>query len=103
MARIVISLVNIGYEIDAFLDDNHDGREPDAVICRDFGGDIPPDVSVREIFEHLTEFMGTYEQKRRKKAAKKKTKKKGKVVKKGGPLKPRTVKKKATSKRKKKK
>lgn len=67
MARILITLDAIGYEVDAFAHDNlsHDPLQADAMTCRDFGGDHKPDVVMVEMFDHLKKWLGNYEKRQR--------------------------------------
>jgi len=55
-AVIRITVVPIGYEIDAYVEeDEPDKTEPSAMVCRDFSGNVDTTAMVIALFDELTE------------------------------------------------
>ncbi len=55
-AVIKITVVPIGYEIDAYVeDDDPDKYPPSAAVCRDFSGNVDTTAMVIALFDELTE------------------------------------------------
>lgn len=55
-AVIRITVVPIGYEIDAYVEEAEpDKTEPSAMVCRDFSGNVDTTAMVIALFDELTE------------------------------------------------